>query len=327
MTFVVLTVWDRAHDDPGVRAILDRVRPQAIQVHCDATVLATRVGERAITNLAKWYPASKLYWGVPGDSHGPDPSAVWCRGYEAAITLGIDTYMLDPEARMKTIAATLTARNAMVRVWLSKLYELRAKHQRGDYPVPRLGHTAFDTINGVTYRDKHGVPHNWGGHGDYPNEGFLGRESRIDITCPQVYAAGAGDAPAGALLTRDKRSRQSFAAAVHAGTLRDNTGTIYPALEIGVYLQLHHTPTDELVTVGRGYKTVCGWAAPTRCDERGLAAMEQLAREYDAWTAGKLVGEAVAAPGAVAAYDGPDVECHDDVDCHPESATHLAEAA
>jgi len=297
MTEVCATIWNAPHNDPTVRAVLDRVRPQIAQLHVDPLVLEAR-GPTATANLRLWYPGMRVWWGVPGDGHGPDPTPLWLRAVAAAARANVDVVVLDCEGRWKDRpGAADIARGAVA--------QLHDKH-----PSVKLGFTSYDTIEAVGYKDAQGKQRFWGGHSTFPWKAFLGPESPIALHFPQVYAAGSGTAPKGALQTRDRRSRQSLDRAIVKHTIRAPG----EGLSWQVHLQAHHTPTDDLVAVARGYKIACFWATPTRCDEAGIAAMELLAREHDAMVAGKAVGAAVV-------YLGPEVECDDDIDCHPESTT------
>lgn len=295
MTKVCVTVWDRAHDDRDVRAVLDDVRPQIIQLHVDPIVLATR-GKRASDRLRSWYPGVEIWWGVPGDSHGPDPSAAWLRAYRAACDAGVTMLVLDPESAWKTRGK---AREIAKRCMLTLA---NAKHTG-----TALGLTSFDTVSAVPYKDAAGKQRYWGGHSAFPWREFLGPGSPIDAHFPQVYAAASTTVGRGALQTRNRRSRLSLDTAIVKGTIRAPA----QGLAWHVYLQSHHTPTDDLVDVARTYAYACFWATPTRLDAAGKAAMETLARAYDAGVAGHHVG---------AAAPGPQACDPDETNEHPESA-------
>jgi hypothetical protein len=100
-------------------------------------------------------------------------------------------------------------------------------------------------------------------------------------------------APVGALLARVKSSEASFARAVALGWLD-------PRVPVRPYLQTHHVRAQDTVGVAAGAGLAALWAAPTRLDAEGTAALDVLARGRR----GELVAADLASPVVVAWAQG-----------------------
>jgi hypothetical protein len=138
-----------------------------------------------------------------------------------------------------------------------------------------IGHTSFDGPVNYPHRRIGPAVFRWGYGGDYPWRGFLGENTPVDWTAPQVYAAPKiGSASMAKLLWRLARHRESWA-------LAERQGLVSRRVARHIYLQAHHTATSGLVTAAESAPVAAFWCAPNRCDDdgrRAVAAVAQLHR-------------------------------------------------
>lgn len=193
---------------------------------------------------------------------------------------GCRLYVLNPEAAGKQRPRAMRALAADV-----------IDGVREACPGMALGHTAYDHPTSHAEEKNHGGALDADDEG-YPWSGFLGgpiartvpglrfpRTGRVDVAAPQVYAAPPKDpetdevpmASLGALARRDASHVASW---TRAGRL----GWIDRACPVVPYVQAHHVRAEDTVAHGVRRGPIFVWAAPTRMDEEGAAAVYVLVR-------------------------------------------------
>lgn len=116
-------------------------------------------------------------------------------------------------------------------------------------------------------------------HSGYPWRAWLGPQSPVVASLPQVYAAPGGDLAAsrGALPRREAKALASWAAAVRAGWIRPDApaGTVEDERDVDwhPYYQMHHVALADTVSSALAHPLACLWALPTRADADGRRAL------------------------------------------------------
>ena len=171
---------------------------------------------------------------------------------------GIQAVMWNAEASWKT-----PPNSAQRRILNSLVKEVLLSVADKFPSLPQL-HTAYDH---PTY------------HSTYNWEAWLGKDSPICMSLPQVYAApGAGlMARRGDLDRRESKALLSWKAAVKAGWIKKDA----PEGEEGdlsdvdwaPYYQLHSVPVSDTLHHMTSSNVCYGWALPNRADKDGIAAI------------------------------------------------------
>lgn len=258
---VVVTLWHasglpRAWT-PEVRALLEAVRPDAVQLHGSPAHLRSDAAARVARDVRSSLPDAELWLGVACDSPAyrlaeGSRTLRWARDELAsaarvAVDLGAAAVVWNAEAGWKRSKASPVDRAALARALVT--------HVATEHPALVQGHTAYDQ------------PHL---HGRYPWAAWIGPGSSVALALPQVYCAPKeGLAPRGALARRLAARRASWARSTTAGLVR-------PGLAVLPYLQLHGVPAGQTATVA-GELGLCGWALPSRSDAEGHRALRALA--------------------------------------------------
>lgn len=262
MTLARVTVWSdkgatKAYDDPRTRRFLDATRPQIITLHSDPRLLASDGGGALTQRVRRDYPDARVWWGVQGDSHGPDPQRAWVTCAVAAEALDVECVELNCETgwrRAKRPQGYVIARRALLAM-------------RAAAPHVVLGHTAFDGPVNFVHRRIGPIKLRWGYGGDYPWRGFLGEATPVDWTAPQVYAAPRiGSASRASILARLDKHQRSWRLAL-------TQGLVSARVARHIYLQSHHTDTSGLVTAAESAEVAAFWCAPNRIDDAGRRAV------------------------------------------------------
>lgn len=311
----VLTVWSA----DGLRAavgtalpLLRRVRPAGVQLHAGPQGLAEHLEAQA-ARVRATVPGVRLWVGVAWDgwvddvAEGGDVHRIVERVYLpaawAARAVGAELLVINSEAAGKVHPA------AARRLAVEAIDTIRAQ-----CPGLLLGHTAFDHPHYHPEERDHGARIDADDEG-YPWSAYLGapelaaavpglelpKTGPVDIELPQVYAAPPKDpvtkrqpmASVGALLKRAKASAESFDRAVRLGW-------IDPRVPVRSYVQAHHVRAQDTAGVAARQGLAALWAAPTRLDAEGVAALEVLARGRR----GELTAADVASPVVVAWAQG-----------------------
>lgn len=116
-------------------------------------------------------------------------------------------------------------------------------------------------------------------HSSYMWQNFLGPDSPVSASLPQVYAApGEGVmARRKGLERREERALDSWAIAVRKGWIKADAPEGTPAdvrdVDWHPYYQAHHVSVVDTVESAVGRPTVCLWAYPTRSDRDGELAL------------------------------------------------------
>lgn len=289
---VILTLWHsnglvRAYDE--ARALLQEARPQVVQLHAGPQNLTTSVA-RVARSVRQLLPGVVLIVGVAWDGwienydHAPAAERerierFYLSAVKAAYDAGCVLVVINSEAKGKVYPRAARALGA-------KLIDAI----RGACPGMLIGHTAYD------HPHYHPEERNNGGHLDADDEGYpwsvylggaaarrveglvLPATGRVDVSMEQVYAAPAADehghtpmADLGALGRRIASSRSSFARA-------QALDWIDPTVPHIPYWQAHHVPAASSAGCGARLARMAFWAAPTRLDAHGRAAITVLAR-------------------------------------------------
>jgi hypothetical protein len=145
---------------------------------------------------------------------------------------------------------------------------------------------------------------------DYPWSFWIGSDSPVIVSMPQVYAAPLGDVMAhrGALERREATSLASYKVAIEKNWIDKDIPDGQPGDETDVdfrpYLQLHSVPTVDTVAVAVQSPFVGGWAIHANADRAGrnaLRAMCALQRE-GFWLPGIEVYRGMQVASAVRAF-------------------------
>jgi hypothetical protein len=278
---------------PEVRALLESVRPSAVQLHSSPAHLRTAAVAALAREVRVSLPDAALWLGVACDSPAfrvaeGTRTVRWARDELAtaarvAADLGAPVVVWNAEAAWKRGAKGSATNRA-------ELARALVMHVATQWPALVQGHTAYDQ------------PHL---HGSYPWAAWLGEGSPVSIALPQVYCAPkSGLAARGALARRLAAHRASWARSEAAGLVRRG-------LDVLPYLQLHGVPAGQTVTLAAEHG-ICGWALPTRADAEGRRALRALGALRDAgalgsggvarWQAARgLVADGIVGPRTLAA--------------------------
>lgn len=133
------------------------------------------------------------------------------------------------------------------------------------HPNLPLGHTAYDH---PTY------------HSTYPWKLWIGEDSPIGYSAPQVYAAPGGDVRAktgDALDHRETRALESWSTAIRKGWIREDApdGSAADMRDIDwiPYYQAHHVQAGDTISSALLHDRAFFWAVPTRMDANGEKAL------------------------------------------------------
>ena len=172
---------------------------------------------------------------------------------------GIQAVMWNAEASWKRPP------NSAEKRLLSKLVKDTLNNIAENFPdLPQL-HTAYDH---PTY------------HSTYNWEDWLGKDSPICMSLPQVYAAPEGGVMArrGGLDRREATALSSWATAVRKGWIRPDAPEGSPEdlkdVDWAPYYQLHHVPVADTLRHMTSAQVSFGWAIPTRSDKDGETAIK-----------------------------------------------------
>lgn len=178
------------------------------------------------------------------------------RGVELAGALGL---YWNAEAAYKATGENRAKIEAMVKLGLAKVKEL--------YPNVRQLHSAYDGPSHVN---------GWGGHGDYCWSAWLGNDSPVELSIPQVYWAAGGAVG----IDRYKLHLASWKAA-------QDTGRISKTMPTVPFLQVHGCEPFDIVRVAVESTGCFLWASHSRIDEKGKEATIVLSWMFKAGIWGK----------------------------------------
>lgn len=252
----------------AARPLVLSLRPAAVQLHTWPGPESQRVAE----DLRRELPGVRILVGVGVDSVartvalGRSPVTDGARrlarlATEALEYVHADAIVWNAEAGWKATAGSEEDQRleALVRETLARV--------ASEHPTLPQVHTSYDH---PSY------------HATYPWRAWLGPDSPVCASLPQVYAAPAGGLMAhrGALPAREARALASWGAAIRASWVRPDApaGTPEDARDVDrlPYYQLHHVTAADTITSALAFPVVFGWALPTRYDTEGLAAAEAL---------------------------------------------------
>lgn len=284
---VALTVWGSDGLRTAVASaapLLADAKPDVVQLHAGPTGLAKHLEAQA-DEVRRFAPDAGLWVGVAWDgwvSNAAKPGAdvprlverVYVPAAKAAFRAGASLFVVNSEAAGKLhprAARTLTV--------------LAIDRIREECPGMLLAVTSYDhpdyhdeeTGNGRIDADDEGYP--WSaGHGGPVARAvgglLLPKSGRVELALPQRYAAPAKDPvtkrqPRAGLGALDKRVASSHSSWARAVAL----GWIDPALPVRDYVQGHHVDPRDTVKHLVVNDLVAVWAAPTRLDAEGAAAI------------------------------------------------------
>lgn len=239
--------------------LLNRARPEAVQLHTwsPSGVAETLRGEGyrlvlgcGVDSVARGVTKHRrtTQWAIG--------QFLRCAG--AAAAAGAEAIMWNAEANWKTPPES--SDRARLREAISEAL----KAVRAAYPQLLQWHTAFDHPSF---------------HTTYPWAAWLGNDSPILLSAPQVYAAGAagdaGLAHRGALPAREARALASWRDGVRNLGIRPDAPD-GPAdltdVDWAPYYQLHHVSRTDTIAGATRRPLSFGWALPTRSDDEGRDA-------------------------------------------------------
>jgi len=247
----------------GAKTLLVRARPPAMQLH-------TWEPEDTAARLRSLLPDAKLLVGC-----GMDGVAKRCAKNEWTVARGVQTFvtLAQRASRAGAVAIVWNAEGAWKREprsdEASRLRELiREALAEVAARVPSIEqwHTAYDH---PSY------------HSSYPWREWLGPDSPVRVSLPQVYAAGSSPGEMlphrGALPARQARALASWGDAVRRGWIRsdapDGTPEDERDLDWRPYYQLHHVHAADTTAAILAQPLACLWALHTRADAHGRAAL------------------------------------------------------
>lgn len=274
----IITIWSgngatAGYEHATTRAILEAVKPQAIQLHTSAEALA-RAGATLTERVRKEHPESEVLWAIAGDRDDVKIEGFgdfWEEAAKAAVACGVRELQLNCEGRWTDRP------KGSLRAAIDKTHKAA--------PTLTLTHTAFD--GPVWLSDARF------GYGEsYPWAEALGAGSPIARSAPQVYwaAPGGEDLPPGRGRAREALHERSWKAAQRKGLLK-------PELIVDSYQQCYNCRVDELCLVAADNPNTYWWTVPTAVDGAGviaMACMSKLAR------LGKTIAEFQAEAGLAA---------------------------
>lgn len=240
------------------RPLLERARPRTVQLHSWSPSLVADSIRRALpgTDLVCGFGIDSIARDVAkGTTSVADGVRVFLRLAERAHVVGARAIKHNAEAAWKRPP------NTDERKRLSELVRTALAEVAARYPRLEQLHTAYDHPSF---------------HSTYNWSDWLGPQSPIVASYPQVYAAPEGGlmASRGALPSREARALSSWGAAVRAGWIvpDDPSTAIREGVQWRPYYQLHHVPKRDTVASALLHESVALWAVPTRADRDGRAA-------------------------------------------------------
>lgn len=274
----VLTLWSSRgarYAFEKSRPLIEAARPDAVMLHTDPIALA-HGGAELNAYIRKLYPWLRVLWAIYGDSYGPDPSRIWAQCARAAEHDGVESLMVDAEASWKR--AFRGSRGERVAIARRCVVSMRTAA-----PTLHLSLTTYDDLVNIRRPDGQGT---WGGHSDFPSEGFEGDGSPTNAEASQVYVGHTLEDPStmATALNRYERYLLSRAAAVRRGLIGAH-------VEPWMYVQIHGSKPAAICALAEKRRVACGWASNTRVDALGmigvraaceLARRNQTVREFQA---------------------------------------------
>lgn len=251
----VLCIWTgdgplKSWNDQRTLDLVVQSQPAAVMLHF--TPARSQVYELAkVTELVRQTIDAEVWWEVAGD-WGEETKAPerWEPIAKIAQENEISAFVINAEMQWDTPPEAKAARRAV---------ELMRTVYKG-----KIGHTAFDGPVGVPRHPQHDR-RNWGGHGYYPWEPFLGTGG-CDFSIPQVYFGNRTNrTPFEYGDIRYERHCRSWKAAIDKGWIR-------PDLPTGVYLLSYGCNIGALCHVAQMRKAVAWWAVPIH-DSHGRIAI------------------------------------------------------
>lgn len=261
---LVPTLWSpsqgihTAHT-PEVRRLIDRARPEAVQLH-------TWTPKNVASALREDGYRLVIGCGMDGVARNVTKgkrSTQWAIGQflrcaGAAVEADADAIMWNAEADWKTPP------NSGDRTRLREAITESLKAVKAAYPQLLQWHTAYDHPSF---------------HTTYPWAAWLGADAPILLSAAQVYAAGAagdaGLAHRGALPAREARALASWRDGVRNLGIRPDAPDS-PAdltdVDWAPYYQLHHVSRTDTIAGATKHPLSFGWALPTRSDDEGRTA-------------------------------------------------------
>lgn len=239
------SAWQKA------KSLYTKTNPPSVVLHCWPGPGATKVANelRAINpGVNIWFGcgvdgiARRLLNGSQNEDACIREMLTIARGVKLTGALGL---YWNAEAAYKASGDDRTKIEAMVKRGLAKVKEL--------YPDVRQMHTAYDGPSHVN---------GWGGHGDYCWSAWLGSDSPIECSIPQVYWAAGGVKG----IDRYNLHKLSWKAAQDAGRISKQMPTI-------PFLQIHGCDGHDIVRVALESNGAFLWASPSRVDEKGKEAL------------------------------------------------------
>lgn len=265
------TLWSGDGADAawaGARSLLAECKPPAVQLH-------TWEPRRTATKVRAILPGVAIVVGVGVDgvarevAKGRKP-VDWGRRTLAtlaarAVECGASAICWNAEAGWKTPPSSEE------RARLRDVVRGTLAQVASDHPALAQWHTSYDH---PTY------------HSSYNWSDWIGPQSPVAVSLPQVYAAPASGlmAARGALDRREARALASWAAAVRKNWIDADVPDGQPGDESDVdwmpYVQLHHVLCSDTCGLAVRYPLTCFWAIPTRADKHGRTALRALCELY-----------------------------------------------
>ena len=263
----VPTIWDS--DSPveawhSSQEYLMRVKPPAIQIHSWSLhdvvdeIRRSIPGVRVVAGFGVDGIARRVAQNTWSVSRGVRQFVALAH---AAWTAGAEVAVWNAEAGWKR-PPTSEESKRLQEVIRSALLEIQVA-----LPRLRQWHTAYDH------------PHF---HTSYPWKAWLGKDSPIELSLPQVYAAPEGGLVAhrGSLQARETKALASWKEMVRRGQIREDApaGSEEDLKDCDwiPYYQLHHNQVVDLCKQAVTYPFTCFWALRSRSDEDGRKALAAL---------------------------------------------------
>ena len=262
----VPTLWSSDGISEAYDASLDlltRARPLAVQVH-------TWEPETVALRLRTLLPSAALIVGC-----GMDGVAKRVAKGEWNVARGVKTFV--------TLAQRALDAGAIAIVWNA---EGGWKREPSSAEASRLRELIREALAAVAARAPalqqwHTAYDHPSFHSSYPWRAWLGPDSPVRVSLPQVYAAGSSPGEMlphrGALPARQARALASWGDAVRRGWIRsdapDGTPEDEHDLDWRPYYQLHHVHAADTTAAILAQPLACLWALHTRADAHGRAAL------------------------------------------------------
>ncbi len=263
----VPTLWDGNGPQAafaGARELLAECRPGFVQIHSGEPGLIVK-------DVRKLLPDVGIVMGL-----GVDGTARDVTSGRRTVSLAVEHLVLFARKAVDIGALAIcwnaegdwkTAPNTAQRKQLSLLVRSALSEVASAFPQLAQWHTSYDH---PTY------------HSTYNWSDWIGKQSPVAVSLPQVYAAGDGNVMAsrGALPWREAQALSSWKEAVKAGWIDNDVPDGQPGDDTDVdwrpYLQLHHVVCSDTCSVAVKYPFAAGWALSSRADEHGRSALRAL---------------------------------------------------